>query len=155
MAAGPIGGAVGADDQAAACAWFAQEDRQALQVLPDEARPDRRDDRLEAQGTVRHPVSERAGNALSRNLDHSAQDPEAKGLRNYPRTPFLTPEPLENKRVTTVLGGFLASRLDSVRSTRLEPSEDVDTRLAPAERRHVGVETVFVRLASEVRPGDL
>src|SRR5271166_3185402 len=43
---------------AAACAWFAQEDRGALQVLPDEARPDRGDDGLEAQGTVRHPVPE-------------------------------------------------------------------------------------------------
>jgi hypothetical protein len=28
-------------------------------------------------------------------------------LRDYPRTPFLTPEPLENKRVPTVLGEFL------------------------------------------------
>src|SRR6185437_6472923 len=80
MAAGPHGGATGADDQAAACAWAAQEDREALQVLPDEARPDCGDDCFEAQGTVRHPVSERAGNALSRNLDHSAQDRKAKGL---------------------------------------------------------------------------
>src|SRR3954470_18090646 len=80
MSAGPIGGAVGADDQATACAWFAQEDREALQVRPDEARQDRGNDGLEAQGTVRHPVSEWAGNSLIQNLDHSAQDPKAKGL---------------------------------------------------------------------------
>src|SRR3954451_1381800 len=80
MAAGPHGGATGADDQAAACAWVTQGDREALQVLPDQARPDRGDDRFEAQRTVRHPFSERTGNDLSRNLDHSAQDPEAKGL---------------------------------------------------------------------------
>src|SRR5262245_48555860 len=84
MAAGPHGGATGADDQAAACARVAQEDREALQVLLDEARPDRGDDRFEAQGTVRHPVSERAGNALIPNLDRSAQDPEAKGLSRSP-----------------------------------------------------------------------
>src|SRR4051794_18946525 len=80
MAAGPIGGATGADDQAAAGAWPAQEDREALQVLPDEARPGRGNDRLEAQGTVRHPVPECASNSLSQNLDHPAQDPDAKGL---------------------------------------------------------------------------
>src|SRR3954454_17594913 len=80
MAAGTHGGVTGADDQAAACAWVTQEDREALQVLPDQARPDRGDDRFEAQRTVRHPFSERTGNDLSRNLDHSAQDPEAKGL---------------------------------------------------------------------------
>src|SRR3954468_7063740 len=84
MAAGPPGGAAGADDQTPARAWPAQEDREALQVLPDEARPDRGDDRPEAQRTVRHPVSQRAGNALSRGLDHSAQDPEAKDYRTKP-----------------------------------------------------------------------
>src|SRR3954454_9506549 len=83
MAAGTHGGVTGADDQAAACAWVTQEDREALQVLPDQARPDRGDDRFEAQRTVRHPFSERTGNDLSRNLDHSAQDPEAKGLKRH------------------------------------------------------------------------
>src|SRR5712671_336402 len=80
MVAGPIGGAIGADDQAAACARLAQEDREALQVLPDKARPDRGDDGLEAQGTVRHPVPECASNSLSQDLDQSAQDPNGKGL---------------------------------------------------------------------------
>src|SRR5512147_3335896 len=80
MVAGPHGDATGADDQATACAWIAQEDREALQVLPDEAWQDRGDDGLEAQGAVRHPVAQCTGNALSKNLDRSAQDPKAKGL---------------------------------------------------------------------------
>src|SRR5512143_3262786 len=96
MAAGPHGGATGADDQAAACAWVAQENREALQVLPDQARPDPGDNGLEAQGAVRHPVPECPGSSLSQDLDHSAQNPNAKGLMNWPKRSPPTSKPRWN-----------------------------------------------------------
>src|SRR5258708_5384151 len=104
MAAGPHRGATGAADQAAARAWSAQEDREALQVLPDEARQDRGDNSLEGQRAVRHPVSECASNSLRQNLDHSAQDPKAKGLMTLPNLSVLRPSfpagpPLAGSRV--------------------------------------------------------
>jgi hypothetical protein len=39
-------------------AWFAQEDRQALRVLPDQARNDRGDNGLEIQRAVYHHLSQ-------------------------------------------------------------------------------------------------
>jgi hypothetical protein len=54
----PIGDVSGADDQGAACARSARGDQEARQALPEEARPERGNDSLEAQGAVHHPVSE-------------------------------------------------------------------------------------------------
>src|SRR5262249_14368484 len=57
-----------------------------------------------------------AGQCIRGSTKSSLEPPDgsgiavAKGLRNYPRTPFRTPETLENKGVPTVLGEFLRPR---------------------------------------------